>query len=241
MHPDLSLVGTVRYPLGPDAVVRVFEPGQGKPINNERFAALVRQVHKENPFGFGKCYGNTSKICLNGWSNGWKKHELVAYAGWLLFDSGRDHPCHHAWVVYRDEAVIDMGNLAQATTLEGPFMEEWDRKGKEVAAAGGDVFEFNIRWRETWCRLLKPLEDGDPTENRVWGVVPPKLHYAGHPCDWDEAARIYNRWFKQFGKKTNDPAPGEASPSQYITQLIGEGKTSEEILALSREKFGGTE
>lgn len=224
---DPDMVGLPMYPLNYPKLKKVFAAESGSEIQDDSLAALLRKIHERTPFEFGNCYSNAEKIVQNANLNGMKG--LTTYAGWLLFDSNRERPVHHAWVVRGQDQIIDMGFLRQQTTLAEVVMPQVDEQGKEAEKAG-KLLEFNIAWRIAWARQLRPLEIGDILTNRVYGKVPPLVTYVGCPCDAETATTIYRRWHKIHGTKTGDVAPGESSMSQEITRLIEKGAPDSDIM-----------
>jgi hypothetical protein len=226
----IDLVGTPKYPLSEPSRKQVFEPGFGEVMDEQGdLAALIRTIHKRKPFDFGHCYSNTEKICSNAWENGWGKLRLYPFAGWIRFDADPNFMVHHAWVILDGSRIIDMGCLRMATTIDFEMEPQRNAMREEFKDQGKTDFEFAVAWRLKYCKALLPHEEGDPVENRVWGQVPPRIVYAGNPCHWDEAIRIYNRWNKTTKRDAH------VTPTQLISMLIRKGLTPEQIQQVVRE------
>lgn len=228
-----DLIGTMKFPLAGKRNERREFPAGGPKVTDDGLAALVRQLHRERPFGFGSCYSNTERVCQNSWTNGWIK-KIKPYAGWVVFDRKPEHPIHHAWAVLNDQLVIDMGQLMASGRLEDEYMAHWDEARKSWK---GSAFDLNVAWREDWCRRLLPYEDGDVIENRVWGEIPPGMTYIGCPCLWEDARLTFNNWHHKNRKTVEYPRPGEQSPTQTIAELVRAGKTSAEILEICKRDY----
>jgi hypothetical protein len=229
----LDLIGTAKYPLVGKRDERVDFKAGGERIADEGLAKLIRQLHKERPFMAGACYSNTERVCQNAWPNGWLG-KIKPYAGWVVFDRAQAKPVHHAWAVLNGTQIIDMTTLARMNEIEAAYMEHWEQIKKDWK---GDAFSLNVAWREDWVRRLMPLEDGDPVDNRIWGVVPAGMTYIGCPCLWEDARLSFNSWWSKNKKHQQYPGPGEKSPTQAIAQLVREGRTPQEILEICRRDF----
>lgn len=225
----IEMVGTPRYPLSEPSRKQEFREGWGELITDEDLAALVRTIHKRTPFEFGRCYTNTEKLCKNAWNYKWSKLRLYPFAGWIAYTACPDYLIHHAWAILDGSRIIDMGCLREATRIDAELEPTRDAMRAEFAKDGKTEFEFSIAWRLKYVEALKPLEDGDPVDNRVWGRVPPGITYAGNPCHWDEALRIYNRW---NAKNKRDEY---VTPTQLIAMLRQKGLSQDEIMRVISE------
>lgn len=224
MSQFLDLIGTPRYPVnGP---VQVFRPEEGRPVVDEMVAGIVRMLHAKKPFRSGLCYGNTDRIIETAHAN--EVRGIRPFAGWLLIHDTA--PIHHSWVVYGKNQIIDLAQLKNVDVLNKAFNEKWSKLEEQIAEKAKLLtdtreqaalwVEFQIAGRTEWIETNKVYEDGDVVENRVWGVPPSNMIYAGCPCPPDEAKKIFNNWHKKYGKTDRMEGPGEAS----ITQLIESGQ-----------------
>lgn len=218
----IDLIGTPRYPLGHPGLRRVFSAGTGRPVEDDGLAALVRQMHRARPFMQGTCYGNTARLYSDATANDFKG--IVPYGGWLLVDSpdsAQPIPIHHAWAVLGEDRLIDLSLLSTDYDIrEAIYRKWWAKKPSE----GRELLLWNVAWRRDKIEMTRPLYAEDPTQFRVWGVVPKGSTYIGCPCDAVESARLFRLWHSKYGKINDYDAPGVKSLSQQIEEsLYGDG------------------
>ena len=230
----VNLIGTRRYPLSQPMKKRIFVPGDGAPIRDERLEALVRAVHKFKAFDPGACYTNTLSLMKNACQNGWYG-KIESWAGWIVIaGDSKQPPIHHCWAVLNNIHLIDVSNLKASAAMNDAFEAEAVEIKKKYA---GDEIGDAIAWRIAWNNRLRPLEQGDIIENRVWGQVPDGYIYVGCPTHPQTAQEIYGTWQAKYGPTDNMPEAGVATLSQEINRLIQEGLPEEEIQKRMRARM----
>lgn len=219
----IDLIGTPRYPLGHPGLRRVFRPGDGKRIDNENLAALVRTMHVRRPFEAGMCYTNVARLRTDAETNGFRG--LVPFGGWMLLsssDSKEPVPVHHAWVVLGGDCVIDLSMLFRDHELRDAIYNEWWTK--QPAPGTPEVRQWNIDWRKARIEATRPFYGLDPVEHRVWGVVPEGSIYIGCPCDPKQSVELFRKWHARYGKIDGYDGPGVKSLTQKIEESMYGGK-----------------
>lgn len=238
MSDILSLIGTPRYPLRRPKESYTWSSLEGERINDPVLADVLRAAHKRKPFVPGRCYANVEVVVTNAMAYGFTITPMV---GWMVIGSSAIHHCWAALYVKKSRwpyRLIDMSSVFLAQELTNNFWEKegWEeRKKKAEKGTWEEYVDYAVAWRKAFVEMIRPHEEGDIIENRVFGVVPKHTTYIGSQCTPDEGRLEYQRWHAKYGDI--EAAPGDPSLVQEIEEALSSGQ-GVEVIAERLKKAG---